>query len=296
MEIAERKIGGFRKGRYVMVSRTIQSEEIAKVVPIKLSKIEVSDWNVRKQGVKQDIDELADSIKAVEGLIQPVKVMKKDGDRFELIVGQRRFLAYKKLGWPTIPAIVIDKLGRKDAMIHSLVENVHRKQLNHADAAEATTNLYKSFNKDVAIEKVHRITGLSHKRIRQYVYIQELASEKTKQKLREGKVKPADVQRALRAAQGNIKKADEMLEMMKKYDLDKHQKARMIEYGESNIDWSTKRIVEESVKPRVEESVIVPLPPRIRKGLQRAVDSLQRGPDEITAEVLEQWLEQNEYL
>jgi ParB family chromosome partitioning protein len=266
------------------------------IIPVELSKIEISSSNVRKQGVNQDIDELADSIKAVGGLIQPVKVMKKDGDRFELIVGQRRFLAYKKLGWPTIPAIVIDKLDKEDAMIHSLVENVHRAELNHADAAKATTDLYKRFKKDVAIEKVHRITGLSHKRIRQYVEIEEQASAKTKRKLKEGTVEPADVQRVIRAAQGNIEKADEMLEMMKKYQLDTHQKGRLVEYGEDHPTWSASKIVEEAMKPRVEKSVVVPLPPRLRDGLQKAVDACRRNPDEIAAEALEHWLKRNGYL
>jgi len=293
-KIGKRKIGGFRKGRYVMVSRTIQSEEIAKVVAIKLSKIEVSDWNVRKTGVKQDIDELADSIKAIGGLIQPVKVMKKDQDRFELLVGQRRFRAYRKLDWPTIPAIVIDKLERNDAMIHSLVENVHRRELNHADAARATTELYKRYRRDV--KKVSRVTGLSPQRVRQYVEIEEQASPKTKRKLKDGKVEPADVQRVLRAAQGEIEKADEMLDMMKKYDLDKHQKGRLVEYGEDHPRWSARKIVEEAMKPRVEKSVLVPLSPRLRDGLQKAVDACRRTPDEITVEALEHWLKVNTYL
>ena len=85
-----------------MVGKKISDEEIPPIVPIELQRIEVSDWNVRREGVERDIDELADSIKAVGRLIQPVTVMKKDTDRFELIVGQRRFRAYEKLGWPTI--------------------------------------------------------------------------------------------------------------------------------------------------------------------------------------------------
>jgi len=284
------------KGRALMNSKAIDNKKETPIIPVELSKIEISDSNVRKQGVEQDIDELADSIKAVGGLIQPVKLIRKGADKFELFVGQRRFRAYKKLGWPTIPAIVIDKLDKNEAMIHSLVENVHRADLNHADAAKATTDLYKRFKKDVAVEKVHRITGLSHKRIRQYVYIQELASEETKQKLRDQKVKPADVQRVIRAAQGNIEKADEMLEMMKKYELDNYQKGRLVEYGEDHPKWSATKIVEEAMKPRVEKSVVVPLPPRLRDGLQKAVDACRRTPDEIAAEALEHWLKRNGYL
>jgi len=277
-----------------MVSNAIDNKNETPIVPVELSKIEISDWNVRKQGVEQDIEELMDSIKAVGGLIQPVKLIRKGADKFELFVGQRRFLAYEKLGWPKIPAIIIDKLDKDQATIHSLIENVHRTELNHADAARATTELYKRYGKD--IKKVSRVTGLSPQRVRQYVEIEEQASPKTKQKLKSREVEPADVQRVLRAAQGDIGKADEMLEMMKKYQLDKYQKARLVEYGESNTKWSAEKIVEEAMKLRIEKSIIVPLPPKLRDGLQKAVNALRRTPDEITARALEHWLKVNGYL
>jgi len=264
------------------------------IVPVELSKIEISDSNVRKQGVEQDIEELMDSIKAVGGLIQPVKLIRKGANKFELFVGQRRFRAYEKLRWPKIPGIIIDKLEKDEAEIHSLIENVHRSELNDADAARATTELYKRYHRDV--KKVSRVTGLSPQRVRQYVEIEEQASAKTKRKLKEGKVKPADVQRVLRAAQGDLNKADEMLDMMKEYQLDKHQKGRLVEYGEDHPKWSARKIFEEAIQPRVEKSVLVPLSPKLRDGLQRAVDACRRTPDEITAQALEHWLNVNGYL
>jgi len=260
---------------------------------IELDRIRVSDHNVRKKGTSQEVDELAQSIKAV-GLIQPVEVTKRPGGQYDLIVGQRRYLAHKKLGRKTIRAQVFDKLNRDAAMIRSLVENVHRVELNHADAAKAATVLYKRFGRD--IERVCEVTGLSPRRIRQYVYIDELASEKTKQRLRQRKVEPVDVQRTIRAAKGNIEKADELLEAMQKYKLDKYQKGRLVEYGEEHPGWPARKIVEESLKPRIEKSVVVPLSPKLREGLQRAVDSRHKGPDEITLEALEHWLSRNGYL
>lgn len=282
----------FENGKVIIGSKTMADKN--RIIELPLRKIKVSEHNVRKENVVRRLDELAASIKAL-GLIHPVEVMERLGeDKFDLIVGQRRYLAHKKLGKKTIRAVILERLDDNDALIRSLVENVHREEINHADAAKATTELYKRYNKK--IQKVRQLTGLSPQRIRQYVYIEELSSAKTKRKLKEGEVEPSDVQRVLRAAQGNIKKADEMLEMMKKYDLDKHQKARMVEYGESNRMWSAKKIFEESIKPRVEKSVVVPLSPRLRDGLQRAVDACRRTPDEITTEALEYWLEKNSYI
>ncbi len=267
---------------------------IAEIVPIELSKVRVSDLNVRKMGADKDLDDLAASIKAV-GLVQPVVVMKESGkDRYQLIVGQRRYLAHQKLGRKTVPAIVIDPLDRDDALIRSLVENVHRVELNHADAARAATTLYKRLGKDV--KKVCGATGLSARRVRQYVKIEELASEKTKKKLQAGKVEPADVQRTLEAARGNIDKADELLDMMRKYKLDKHQKARLVEIGEAHADASAKTIFDEALKPRLEASVIVPLPTRLKDGLARAAKKLRMRWEEVAAEALEYWLQSNGYL
>ena len=276
-----------------MDSKAIDNKKETPIIPVELSKIEISDSNVRKHGVG-DIGELVDSIKALGGLIQPVKLIRKGADKFELFVGQRRFLAYEKLGWPKIPSIIIDRLDKNEAMIHSLIENVHRTELNPADAARATTELYKRYGRDP--KKVSRVMGLSPQRVRQYVVIEEQASAKTKRKLKEGTVAPADVQRVLRAAQGDIEKADEMLEMMKKYQLDKYQKGHLVEYGEDHPKWSSRKIFEEAIKPRVEKSVLVPLSPKLRDGLQRAVDACRRTPDEITAQALEHWLQVNGYL
>lgn len=264
------------------------------IVPIKLSDIEISDMNVRKSGAEQDFDHLGESIRIV-GLVQPVVVMKAEGsDKYELIVGQRRYMAYEKLGRKTIPAIVIEELSKNDALIRSLVENVHRVELNHADAAKAATLLYKRLGRD--IKKVSKATGLSPYRVQQYVDIDELASEKTKHKLQKGTVTPKDVQRTLRAAKGNIEKADELLDMMEKYKLGVHQKNRLVAIGEAKPNASAKSIVEEALKPQRETSVIVPLPPKIQKALEAAAKDLRKSWEEVASDALENWLRGNGYL
>ena len=78
--------------------------------------------------------ELAHSIKE-HGLIQPITVRyAEDGKQFEIIAGERRFRAYKLLGWKTIPAIVTD-LKDEDASAISLAENIARKSLDPIDEA-----------------------------------------------------------------------------------------------------------------------------------------------------------------
>ena len=72
---------------------------------IQISKIVVSNQNVRKDlnagNEDTNLDDLANSIKE-KGLLSPITVVQK-GDTYELIVGQRRYLACKKLGFQKIP-------------------------------------------------------------------------------------------------------------------------------------------------------------------------------------------------
>ena len=61
---------------------------------------------------------------------------------YDLIAGQRRFLACKKIGKTTIHAIVRDDLDDADATVISLVENVHRADLSPMDKARAYQSIY----------------------------------------------------------------------------------------------------------------------------------------------------------
>jgi len=76
---------------------------------VKLNKIRLSEANVRKLNKKEKIDELAESIKKYD-LLQPVVVYERGG-RFELIIGQRRLLAFKELS-----TIYLRKIGRPLAL------------------------------------------------------------------------------------------------------------------------------------------------------------------------------------
>lgn len=217
-----------------------------------------------------------------------------DHPPYSLIVGQRRFLAHKKLGKETIRATFAGKLSDIEASIRSLAENMHRVELNHADAAEAITNLYRQFGRDE--HKVATETGMSLRRIRQYIDIEERASDNMKQKLRAKKVEPADVQRALRASGSDMQKADRLLNKMQKYKLTKYQKERVVEYGEAHPRASEEKIWEEAQRPRVERTILVKLTDRMRAGLEQAAKELAMEPDEVAAHALEDWLSKKGFI
>lgn len=266
-----------------------------KIYEIPIRQITISDGNVRHSEPDKDLDQLAASIRK-HGLLQPVVLTGEYGNPpYKLIVGQRRFLAHKNiLHKDTIRATFAGKLNQVQALIRSLAENMHRVDLNHADAAEAITYLYKKLDKD---ERQVRIeTGLSLQKIRQYVDIQERASPKMKEKMRQGKVKPPDIQRVLRAASGDLGKADRLLEKVQEYSFTKYQKERLVEYGETHPKADVDTIIGEAQRPRVERIFSVKLPDRVRTGLAKAADKLAMNPEEVAVQALEEWLSRKGFL
>ncbi|GAA0618811.1 ParB/RepB/Spo0J family partition protein [Streptomyces crystallinus] len=87
--------------------------------------------------------ELVTSIKAV-GLLQPVVVRQLTTDRFELIMGERRWRACREAGLERIPAIVRDTDDDK-LLLDALLENLHRSQLNPLEEAAAYDQLLRDF-------------------------------------------------------------------------------------------------------------------------------------------------------
>lgn len=88
--------------------------------------------------------ELITSIKEV-GLLQPVVVRQLGSDRYELIMGERRWRACREAGLERIPAIVRHTEDEK-LLLDALLENLHRAQLNPLEEAAAYDQLLKDFN------------------------------------------------------------------------------------------------------------------------------------------------------
>jgi ParB family chromosome partitioning protein len=74
------------------------------------------------------VHELADSIKKI-GLLTPIVVRTSDSGKFEIVAGNRRFKACKRLGWRKIPSYMVE-LDDKSAFEASIIENVQRHTLN----------------------------------------------------------------------------------------------------------------------------------------------------------------------
>ncbi len=150
---------------------------IQKDIPLDL--LSVSNLNTRRDldAGQEDssIQDLAVSIKD-KGLIQPITVrqLPSDEGKYEVIIGQRRLLACRKIGYDPVPCLVRDDLDDTEAVTISLIENVHRADLNPLDKARALRQLY---DRCGSYEKVAKETSWSAQTVSKYVSLLDLPEE-----------------------------------------------------------------------------------------------------------------------
>ena len=121
---------------------------------ISIEKIKANKYQPREEFNQEALSDLAASIKE-KGFIQPVLVRLKDNE-YELIAGERRLRAAKKLGYKEIPAI-IKEASDLDSLELSIIENIQRENLNPIDQARAYKRLQEEF--DMTQEKVADTIG-----------------------------------------------------------------------------------------------------------------------------------------
>lgn len=117
------------------------SEEQLSRLPVDL--IQRGKYQPRREIEPEALQELADSIK-VQGVMQPIVVRPLDGDRYEIIAGERRWRATQLAGLDDIPAIVRD-VSDEAAIAMALIENIQRENLNPMEEAVALQRLQDEF-------------------------------------------------------------------------------------------------------------------------------------------------------
>ena len=147
-------------------------------VPIPVTAISVSQLNIRKDldSGQEDatLEGLAQSIRE-HGLLSPITVRDGGDGQYELIAGQRRYLACCQLGWDTIPANVRNDLDDHSATAVSLIENVQRAETLPLDKARAYRLLLERYQGDM--KRVAQETGVTVPTIQRYVSLLDLAPE-----------------------------------------------------------------------------------------------------------------------
>lgn len=144
-----RETSGFEEesGKTNPVSRSDKGkkgyeENVSRETYAKLSEIEPNEEQPRKKFDEEELQELADSIKEY-GVLQPLLV-KKSGDTYQIIAGERRWRAAKLAGLKEVP-VIIREYDRQQSVEIALIENVQRADLNPIEEAYAYQLLMQEF-------------------------------------------------------------------------------------------------------------------------------------------------------
>ena len=124
------------------MERTIVSDK-DRIVELELAKVEPNPDQPRTHFDEEAIAELSESIKSV-GLIQPI-IVRKVGEGYQIVAGERRYRAVKLAEMPTIRAIVIEANEEQNFSI-ALIENVQRQNLDPIEEAKAYKVLINRFS------------------------------------------------------------------------------------------------------------------------------------------------------
>ena len=125
-------------------------------INIPMNLIKANEEQPRKNFDEEKILQLAESIKD-HGVVQPI-VLKKDGNTYTIVAGERRWRAAKSLALKEIPAVVMD-LTEKQVLEISLIENIQREDLNPIEEAIAYKKLLNEF--DLTQEELAKRIGKS---------------------------------------------------------------------------------------------------------------------------------------
>lgn len=126
------------KERFFNAHQTSANLLVTNIKKIAINDIIVSD-NIRKEINEEDINNLAESIKN-HGLLQPLIVKQRGDGKFDLIAGQRRLLACKKLNLDTVLSHILE--SDSDKKMLQWIENMLRQDLSLYDKAKAVYDIF----------------------------------------------------------------------------------------------------------------------------------------------------------
>ena len=130
---------------------------------LSISDLIPNKYQPRKIFDEDNLNDLTNSIKE-RGILQPIIVRKSNDDKskFEIIAGERRWLAAQKAGLHTVPVVITEADDLK-SLEFAIVENVQRHDLNSLEEAQGYKRLIDEFNYDQ--EKVSKFIGKSRSHI-----------------------------------------------------------------------------------------------------------------------------------
>ena len=137
------KRGGLGTNLDALIPLTVDDVEVGTQDEIDINLIDPNPRQPRTVFDQEALQELVASIKEI-GILQP-PVVRRAGNRYELIMGERRLRAAKLAGLSKIP-VIIRQTPNNELLREALIENIHRSQLNALEEGAAYSQLLNDFN------------------------------------------------------------------------------------------------------------------------------------------------------
>lgn len=259
------------------------------VTDLPLDKLSIGTSQVRTD-LASGIDDLAASIRA-QGLLHPIHVVAQADGNYEILAGQRRFLAYQKLGLPTIKAFVHmpDDVDETDRIAISLTENLVRRDNTAKELIDACTKLYKRYG---SIKMVAEEVGLNPKEVSKYVKYDQLVPE-LKDLVDDGKLDMKIALQAQKAAADDSGEVDG--EAAKKFaaelePMSNVQRGKFVKAVTDDPTASIEEKIERGRKQPVLKQVIVTLEESMHHALQSYAGDEGLNQDEAAVSLIEDGL------
>jgi ParB family chromosome partitioning protein len=158
-------------------------ESMGKPLEIPLDQIDRNPYQTRTRFDEAALTELAQSI-AASGVVQPIVVRPLSGGRYQLITGERRWLASRKAAKATIPAIV-RQVSDEQTLEMTIIENLQRADLNAMEQARAYQRLSQDFK--LTQEQMATRTGKERASVSNFLRLLKLP-ETVQQKVESGEL------------------------------------------------------------------------------------------------------------
>ena len=254
-----------------------------------LEELDISELNVRRREITADLDELAKSLDRF-GLQQPIVVEPK-GERFSIVVGQRRYLAAKQLGWDLMPALVLTQpLERVQATIFSFSENIQRRDLSARDKTDACVYLQGELGSVRAVAEAIGVTSQTVRKWLGYAAVPDTVKEM---------VRPngLTVQQAIRIAQhvDDEQIATDIARRVAEKPL-KAERDRVLESVAELPGRSIDTIFRRAEEKRQQKHIHFILTESSARAIDEAARDQSTEVDEIAMSATIQWLQDNKYM
>jgi ParB family chromosome partitioning protein len=165
------RLKGLGRGLDALLAGTDAPESVEALQTLALDRIQPGKYQPRTQMDDAALEELSASIRE-HGVMQPILVRPVDGNRFEIVAGERRWRAARRAGLESVPALV-KAVPDQSALALALIENIQREDLNPLEQANGIHRLISEFG--LTHDAAAKAVGRSRSAVSNLLRLRELA-------------------------------------------------------------------------------------------------------------------------